>query len=332
MLYETEYPQVYSNSNIVLDILRRPIVWFKPLLTSLGQLLLYRVKIKPFELKCASELFDKKIIKMDDGSEILIATNEPTSKPIAVVLYLHTVCGNYTQLAHIGDMLKGDNLVYITYTRSGNDSSLSFSKFNFVGRTEELEVVVRYISLRYPNIPIHAIGASAGSALLIRYLSKCNSNKLIKSAALISPGYNFMKSCENMNAISKAYLVNKMKYMVRGLDCKQELRSVRTLNDWVGFQSKLLGYDSQEEYILDCDPVHHIHNINVPTLCVSALDDSVFDGGITKEFLNLPFINRNIMLVVTKRGGHVMFEDHGHKRSWFLRVTHEWLKNRIGYK
>lgn len=331
MLYEMEYPQVYSKTNIGLDILRKPIIWFKPLLTSLGQLILYRFKIKPFELKCATELFDKKILKMEDGSEVMMAINETSNKPLAVVLYLHTVCGNYTQLAHIADMLKSDNLVYITYTRSGNDSSLNFSKFNFVGRIEELQAVIKYINFTYPNVPIHAIGASAGSALLIRYLGSYNSRKHIKSAALISPGYNFMKSCQNMNAISKAYLVNKMKYMVRGLPYKAELQSVRTLDDWVGFQSKLLGYNSDKEYIQDCDPVNHIFKINVPTMCISSLDDNVFDGNITKEFLDLPKVNNNIMLVVTKRGGHVMFEDHGHDRPWFLRVTHEWLKNRIGY-
>ena len=268
---------------------------------------------------------------MKDGSEILVATNESKPNPLAIVLYLHTVCGNYTQMAHIADMIKDDNLVYITYTRSGNDSSLNFSKFNFVGRVEELQMVIKYISLKYPNVPIHAIGASAGSALLIRYLGNYNSQKLIRSAALISPGYNFMESCRKMNAISKAYLVNKMKYMVRDLPYKEELRSVRSLEDWLSFQSRLLGYSSNDEYIKDCDPVNHIHKINVPTICMSSLDDSVFDGGITKEFLNLPSINPNIMLVVTKKGGHVMFEDHGFDRPWFLRVTHEWLKNRIGF-
>ena len=64
MFFETEYPQVYSNTNIVLDILRKPIVWFKPSLTSLGQLILYRFKVKPLELKSADDLFSKKIIKM----------------------------------------------------------------------------------------------------------------------------------------------------------------------------------------------------------------------------------------------------------------------------
>lgn len=331
MLYDTEYPQVFSTSTITLDILQKPIVWFKPFLTSIGQVFLYRFKIKPVELRRANEL-DKKIIKMKDGSEIMIATSRQSYKPKAIVLYLHTVCGNYTQLAHLSNILKDDKLAYITYTRSGNDSSLAFSTFNFVGRIEELQVVIKYISITYPNVPIHAIGASAGSALLIRYLGKYNLDKNIRSAVLISPGYNFMKSCQNMNWISKAYLVNKMKHMIRGLGYNKLLKSVKSLDDWLVFQSELLGYQTTEEYVKDCDPVHYLHKINVPTLCMSALDDGVFDGTITQEYIDLPNQNSNVILVITKRGGHVIFEDQGHEIPWFLRVTQEWLIEMIKNK
>jgi predicted alpha/beta-fold hydrolase len=262
---------------------------------------------------------------MKDGSQIRIGYSSPSNRPRAVVLYLHTVGGDYTQLSHISDIVRDDNIAYVTYTRSGNDASLNFSKFNFVGRIDELELVLNYIQSLYPGAPIHAIGASAGSALLIRYLGGHNKNNTIKSAVLVSPGYNFMQSCGNMNAISKAYLVNKMKYTIRGLPQSSDLDSVRTLEDWVEFQSKLLGYETSRQYILDCDPVHYLHRIDVPSLFISSLDDSIFDGKTTKEFTGLPQVNPNIMMVVTKRGGHVMFNDEGHDVPWFLRVAREWL-------
>lgn len=146
-------------------------------------------------------------------------------------------------------MDKQEHVAYVTYTRSGNDSSLNISKFNFVGRIEELQVVNRYIQRYSPDVPVHAIGASAGSSLLIRFLGKYNTQKRIKSAVLISPGYDFMRSFVAMNILSRAYLVNKMKYMIRSLPYKEEMKSVRTLDDWVMFQSRLLGYSSKEEYI-----------------------------------------------------------------------------------
>ncbi|KAL3668760.1 hypothetical protein V7S43_006055 [Phytophthora oleae] len=93
MLYETEYPTVYSSGPIFLDILRRPITWFKPYLTALGQILIYRMQIKKQEVRAAQLSMSKTIIKMRDGSEILIGVTRPRNAVRAVVLYLHTICG-----------------------------------------------------------------------------------------------------------------------------------------------------------------------------------------------------------------------------------------------
>ena len=330
MFYVTEYPRVYSKSNIALSIFKKPIKWFKPFLSSLGQLVLYRFKIKPLEQLSANKMLETKIIKMIDGTEIMIGMSRHVIKPKAVVLYLHTVCGNYTQLAHTADMLYQDNIAYVSFTRSGGDPNMKYSKFNFVGRIDELQLVIQYIKNIYPNTPIHAIGASAGSALLIRYLGGYNFDRSIESAVLVSPGYDFMKSFESMNIVSKAYLVNKMKYTVRNIVPPEILKPIRTLDDWVEFQSKMLGYNSREEYVTDCNPIHYLHKINVPTLCISALDDGIF-GKATKQYVDLPEVNPNITIVTTERGGHVIFEDEGHDLPWFLRVTYEWLENRIGF-
>ncbi len=327
MLYDQEIPQVYSAYPVFLDILTKPITWFKPYMTGLGQMILYRLKIKPMEEQAAND-FHRSIIRMNDGTELLLAV-APVAKPLAVVLYLHTVCGDYTQLAHTARVVRSDNFAYVSYTRSGNDSSLRFSKFNFVGNIEELKVVIDYIEYMYPGVPIHAIGASAGSALLIRYLGGYNESKKIKSAVLVSPGYHFLRSMRKMNIIYRSYLVNKMKYMIRHLPCKDELALISSLEDWITFQSKLNGYASREEYEKDCDPVNYLHKINVPSLFISSLDDGVFDGDITKQYTSLPSINPNIVIVITKRGGHVMFEDVGYRISWFLRVAREWILKHV---
>lgn len=327
MFYDHEIPRVYSSVPVQLDILKRPIVWFKPYLTSLGQLLLYRFKTKPMELRAATQL-RKRIIQMDDGTELLMALSNIIN-PRAIVLYLHTVCGNYTQLAHIARLVGNDKFAYVSYTRSGNDGNLRSNKFNFIGRIDELQLVIAYIQSIYPGVPIHAIGASAGSALLIRYLGKHNQLKTIKSAILVSPGYDFIQSFEYMNGFTKAYLVNKMKYMIRHLPYKDDIDAVRTLDDWVVFQSKLNGYGSRDEYVKDCNPVYYLDKINVPSLFISSLDDTIFNGDLTKQYLSLPNVNPNVVLVVTKRGGHVIFEDEGYNVPWFLRVAQQWIRKNL---
>lgn len=330
MLYDYEYPEVHTSGDVDLSILSRPIRWFKPFYTGLGQMLLYRFRVKPNESKYAEELLSKKIIKMNDGSEIMIGMTTPKS-PKAVVLYLHTVCGNYSQLSHIAHMTQDDNIAYFSYTRSGCDPLLAFSKFNFVGRTDELELVIEYINHLYPNVPIHAVAASAGSNLLIRYLSAHNDKKKVKSAVMLSPGYHFIEACDHMSGITRAYLVNKMKYTLRNLTGpnRDKLNAVRTMDDWVEFQSHLLGYETRNDFLKDCEPINHMTKINVPSLFISSYDDSVFCGSLTKKYLYLPKVNPNITIVTTNRGGHVIFEDEDGIYPWCLRVAYDWIKKHL---
>lgn len=329
MLYDRELPTIYSKLKVDLPILNREIVWFKPYYTTIGQMVLYHTMIKPKEKRIARELLSTKIIKMSDGSQIKIGTTNLKS-PKAVVLYLHTVCGNYTQMSHIAEIFHRENIAYVSYTRSGNDHELNFSKFNFVGRIDELQLVLDYIGVIYPNIPIMAIGASAGSALLIRYLGKYNKNKRISRAVLFSPGYDFIKSMHNMNVVTQSYLVSKMKWNVRRTNSHiHNLKNVNNLSDWVEFQAKILGYDSSDEYIKECDPSYHLDKINVPTMFISSYDDGVFEGNLTKKYLHLPFINDNLIIITTNRGGHVIFEDHGHDYPWCLRVARDWFKKHL---
>lgn len=323
MLEHVEYPRVHGACR--LPILREPITWFRPYQCSLGQLLLYRWRVRPKE-RAASELFTKRVIHMRDGSEILVATRDPLQQPRAVVLYLHTICGNYTQLAHVSSCLIKHGLAYATYTRAGNDASLRFSEFNMVGRINELQVVLDWLQMTYPGVPIHAVGASAGSALLIRYLGKYNTGRVIQSAVLVSAGYHITRSFNYIPPFSRSYLVNKMKHILRDRD---DLQDVHTITDWIAFQSHLLGYPSVDAYTRDCDPVHYLTSINVPALFLSSLDDPIFHRDITLSFDWLPKKNPLVTMVTTTYGGHVMFEDQGHDDPWFVRVIEQWMLARL---
>lgn len=327
MFYTSEYPQVFATQDPDLAILSKPIRWFQPFQYSLGQILLYRLKIRPIEKQVAKNLMVTTVLTMENGTRVKVGYTKPSPRPKSVVLYLHTVCGDYTQFAHIGGVLYADNIAYVSYTRAGNDAEMVFTSFNFIGDIKELQLVIQFIQQTYPGVDIHAIGASAGSALLIRYLGKFNPSRDIKSAVLVSPGYHFVRSFESMSGLSKAYLINKLKYKVRHM-YKDQVNHIRTLDDWIEFQSKMLGYRTKEDYIRESDPVYYLTKINVPTLFLSSLDDTIFNQEITREFLNLPKVNSNVSIVVTKQGGHAMFEDEGHDIPWFIRVCREWVHSK----
>lgn len=63
-----QLPRVYAAEAPDLPIFEKLITWFWPYLTSLGQLLLYRWRIKPKERKVAEAgCFRKQIIQLLDG-------------------------------------------------------------------------------------------------------------------------------------------------------------------------------------------------------------------------------------------------------------------------
>lgn len=325
LFYTEEFPKVFTqNRDINLDIFYKPVKWFKPFFTLLGQMALYRLKIKDMELQSIENL-NVKIIKMQDGTNIKLGFTYPKN-PKCVLLYLHTVCGNYTQLAHMSDIMKKENIAYVSYTRSGNDPLLRFSKFNFIGRVDELDIVLDHIKLLFPGKPIHVMGASAGSALLIRYLGKHNIHKKIKSGILVSPGYSFIEAMNDMNITSKTYLVNKLKHMVKDNGNPIALKKIKSLEDWLEYQSDSLGYKNKHDFIQDQDPMHFLDKINVPTLFISALDDNIFTKDLVQKYIHKTVSNKNNIVILLDRGGHVMFDDEGHTEAWFIRATKEWIQ------
>ena len=324
MLYDIEYPKIYTASNNVIEILNQPIKWFKPSQTTLGQIVSYLFKIRPKEEDGVKNM-KIQIIKMNNGSEIKLAMNASSKTPKAVVLYLHTVAGTYIQAGHLSRLLDSENISYVSYTRAGNDKKLKCTQYNFIGSISELEIIIQYINTVFPNTPIHAVGASAGAALLTRYLAKHNQNKQISSAVLVSPGYDFINAMKSMNRFSKSYLLNRMKFTIQEFTSKEDLKGIRSFEDWMHFQSKVLKYNNVDKYIEDHNPCNFVHMINVPTLCLSSLDDPIFVKKETCKYLNLPTINHNITIVTTKQGGHVMFNDSGHDVSWYIRVIYHWV-------
>ena len=61
------------------------------------------------------------------------------------------------------------------------------------------------------NLPIYAVGSSAGSSLLAKYLGSSASSNLISAAALISPGYGFQQSLMTMPMLQSKLAAKNVK-------------------------------------------------------------------------------------------------------------------------
>ncbi len=328
MFWITETPTVISSSDWVLPILRRPIHWLRGLVNVWAQYGMYMMHIMKADRFTAVRLFDVYDMEVSDTESIRIARTKHMINPKLIVLYCHTLFGSYVELSHIAAQLQDDPIIYFSYSRRGVHPELATDSYNITGSTDILDKVLDHIQSIYPHTPIHAIGASAGTCLLIKYLGSSNRLKRIKSAVLISPGYNFLKSIQEIPPTVQVSLLNKLKSRYR--HCMNPvLLQLTTLKDLALYHYTSTEYNSAQEYILNNDPCHFLNSINVPTIMISALDDFCFSGNITANHTDLPHTNKNITMVITKHGGHISFIDYRSIVPWSSRVAIEHIRSKL---
>jgi predicted alpha/beta-fold hydrolase len=325
-----EYPKIYTTSqNTVLPILKKPVIWSKSLMTDVGQLYMHYKYVKSQEDRYTNIYLTEKQIKGKKGNIIKLGISGRPA-PKIVLLYLHTVFGNYKQMSIIADIIKNDNIAYVSYSRSGHEKEFKSITFNLTGGIDELNDVLDYINLIYPGVPIHCISASAGGGLLIKYLGGHNQNMRIQSGMMISPGYDFLKIYDKMISGTRSFMVNKIKYILgKSYPNRNDIKAITNMDEFVKFQAELLGYSNIEDFVRTENPINYLKTINAPSLFLNALDDPLCKDMVTSEYLSLPLVNKNIIIAVTTYGGHVCFFDKKNNIPWSLRVMHEWIKAKI---
>lgn len=331
MFWITETPKVITNKdNYVLPILKKPIYWTRGVANPWAQYGMYMQYIAKQDNFYATKLLNVYDLDLNANEKIRIGRTKLIPSPKLIILYCHTVFGSYKEFAHVANEFRLDPIVYFSYSRKGVHKELHSNSYNVVGCLDTLDIVINHIQSIYPTAPIHAIGESAGSCLLIRYMALRNQSKKIKSSVLISPGFNFVKSIKLMNHYVQDHFLNKMK--VKYNQCvTNNLLNAKTLMEWAELQYESTHHNSRLEFLLESDPFYLTKQINVPTITISALDDFCFPGVITEESTNLPYENKNITMVITKHGGHISFIDYGATISWSSRVAIEHIRCKLTF-
>ncbi len=331
MIWISETPKVITSDDWILPILKQPIYWLRGMANVWSQYGLYALNFMQTDKFMGIKLLTMYDLDIGDSEKIRVARTKHMINPKLIVLYCHTVFGKCTEFAHLAEGLKDLPVIYFSYSRRGVHSDLPNKYYNITGSVDVLDKILDHINANYPNIPIHAIGASAGTCLLSKYLGSKNKSKRIKSAVFISPCYNFIQSIADIPDTVQSKLLEKLKNRYRHC-VAPVLLNVKTLREWAILHYITTEYESTQEYIKNSEPHNFLHRINVPTLMISALDDFCFPGSVTNKYLDLPYQNKNITMVITKRGGHISFVDYRATLPWCSRVAIEHIKAKIAMR
>lgn len=214
------------------------------------------------------------------------------------------------------------------------------TKFFSPAKWHDFEAAVMSVRQQRPGAHLVAVGFSFGSIELCRYLSMSGKRSLIDAAFLISCPFDPGAGSTNMrkralNRRIDAYLarnLGKQLYQAMFNGSQQSthhhqptqdtqlrnhngsivnlasLTKIKSILDFEANYNRVLqNYPSAEAYAVDSRLHDHLAAITTPTLCLSSEDDFM----APHKLLPLEQIkaNKNLCMILTKRGGHMAFID-----------------------
>lgn len=276
-------------------------------------------------------------LTMSDGGITAIAwfgLDLPEDTPTIVLL--HTITGTPDSMRElVRDLSFYTGWRVALCVRRGHDGlPLPVPKINLFGSVEDLKEQLNFIQTKLPHSDLYAVGSSAGTGLLVRYLGEEAENTPIKAAFALCPGYNTETGFKNVHPIYSKIMTKKLiqKFILPYRETWQQIPDwdkilhVKTLAEFEKNYYKMAGFDDYESYVKASNPIYVFEDITVPLMILNAENDpvcSIKNLELYKEpIMNMP----NIMVVTTKKGSHCGFYEGTFKTtSWATRLMAEFL-------
>ncbi len=190
------------------------------------------------------------------------------------------------------------------------------------GETDDLRLVLRELSRRYPARPLGAVGFSLGGNVLLKHLGEqgqrgTQGRERLRSAAAISVPFDLAAGAERINrgfsVVYQTYLVRRLRRKVRAkttvltphIDVPRVLRA-RTFREFDDLgTAPLHGFADADDYYTQSSSRRFLGHIRIPTLLIHSRDDPFLPAEAVPE--RLVRQNPHLDARFTTTGGHVGF-------------------------
>ena len=184
------------------------------------------------------------------------------------------------------------------------------------GETTDLDFVLRTLAARHGR-PVLAAGVSLGGTVLLKWLGEHPGERLVAAAATLSVPYDLAAGDRHMTSFPSALyvrafvktLVPKAESIARRfpgaaarLDIPRAARAwtFREFDD--AATAPLHGFAGADDYYARSSSLNVLGSIDVPTLCLSALDDPFVPPECVAAARAAA--SPSVRFLVTERGGH----------------------------
>ncbi len=257
------------------------------------------------------------------------APNAPT------LVLLHTVTGDAQSMRVIArEMHEATGWRVVLCTRRGHGGlPLTAPLINTMGCTGDLREQLRRIRDEFPETPLYAVGVSAGSGLLVRYLGEEGLRSMIHAGVAYCPGYDIGVAWTRTQPFYSRAMAKRLKrhFLEPHLQAFAHLGSydaclaARDLSEFHDNLYEMAGCASVGDYLERSNPMCVFDRIAVPMMILNADDDPVCV--IENALDHMEAIKRipNALLVRTARGSHCAFFEGWQARSWANRLIAGYL-------
>lgn len=293
------------------------------------------------EMRTAALAFDEseRLTLADGGTTSLewAGLDDPAvdaTTPTLVIL--PTICGDGQSVRRLVRALRrrlGWRVV-VCNRRGHGALPLTTARVSTLGSTADLRAQLAHVRRRLPETPLYAIGASAGSGLLVRWLGEEGAAAPIAAAVAYCPGYDTTRAFHRIHRAYDRYMVRALRRYflerhapaLRTVPGYDDVLASRTVGEFHDRQYTLAGFASAAEFHRHTNPMVVAGDIRVPLLIVNAADDPVCTLENVREHRELVTSVTDCLLVLTARGSHCAFFEGWRPRSWAHRVIADYLR------
>lgn len=276
------------------------------------------------------------VLTMRDGGTTSLdwlGLDAPPQAPTLVLL--HTVTGSAHSMRLLArDLRRATGWRVVSCTRRGHGGlPLTAPRINTMGCTDDLREQLHGIERQLPESPLYAIGASAGSGLLVRYLGEEGAASKIRAGVAYCPGYDIGVAWTRVQPFYSRAMAARLKrhFLESNAASFAHLPTYAAClaaTDLAEFHDRLYemaGCADRDAYLARSNPVVVFKDVAVPVMVLNADDDPVCVVDNTLDHLDTIRALPEALLVRTARGSHCAFYEGWTARSWSHRLLADYL-------
>lgn len=275
-------------------------------------------------------------LTMQDGGVTGIAWygyDLPKQTPTIVIM--HTITGSPESMRElVKDLHQYTGWRIALCLRRGHAGlPMPVPRISLFGSTDDLKEQLTHIQHIFPESDLYAVGSSAGTGLLVRYLGEQGLDTPLKAAFAMCPGYNTEIGFKNVHPFYTKLMTKKLfKHFIypyqstwKQLDSLEKVLASTTLEEFEKVYFEMAGFRDYESYCKAINPIYVFQNIKIPLMILNSEDDPVCSIKNFHPYKSAIEQMDNIAVITTKKGSHCGFYEGWQTSSWSARLISDYF-------